>query len=302
MIAILLPAARKQSPPHSGGSLPRGVPRESILPVPGRPQNPLDRGREYRRRIPPGFSGQTTRPPTPTLTAPAKVEFEAIQKTKVYEEVVAQLERLILDGTFSPGDKLPPERELAERFGISRSAVREAIRALELKGFVEPRPGEGTLVRTPSLDRLLNPLASLLGQKRELVHELLDVRKMIEPPLAARAARNAEPGEVARMDEILSRQKEKITRQELAIEEDSEFHYTIARASKNSVILKVLDMMMDILRESREQSLQVDGRRERSLAGHRRIFNAIKRRDPVAAEEAMRQHLTEIETILFKKL
>jgi GntR family transcriptional repressor for pyruvate dehydrogenase complex len=236
------------------------------------------------------------------LSAPAKVAFETIQKTKVYEEVAAQLERLILDGAFLPGDKLPPERELAERFGVSRSAVREAIRALELKGFVEPRPGEGTLVRTPSLDSLLNPLASLLGQKRELVHELLEVRMMIEPPLAARAARNAGPEDIARLDEILNRQKERVARHELAIEEDSEFHYTIARAAKNSVILKVLDMMMDILRESREQSLQVEGRRERSLAGHRRIFNAIKRRDPQAAEGAMRQHLTEIEAILLNKL
>lgn len=247
-----------------------------------------------------GSGGQTTRPLRMFVTSPAKVELESIQKTKVYEEVVAQLERLILDGALRPGDKLPPERQLAERFDVSRSAVREAIRALELKGFVEPRPGEGTLVRVPSIDSLLNPLASLLGQKRELVTELLEVREMIEPSLAAHAARNAGPEDLARLEDILNRQKEKVARQELAIEEDTEFHYTIARATKNSVILKVLDMMMDILRDSRERSLQVGGRREKSLAGHRRIFNAIKRRDPEAAEAAMRQHLTEIETILFK--
>ena len=248
-----------------------------------------------------GYGGQTTRPLRTSVTAPVKVEIETIQKTKVYEEVVAQLERLILDGTLRPGDKLPPERELAERFDVSRSAVREAIRALELKGFVEPRPGEGTLVRIPTIESLLNPLASLLGRKHDLVAELLEVREMIEPAVAARAARNAGPEDLARMEDILNRQKEKVSRHELAIEEDSEFHYTIARATKNSVILKVLDMMMDILRESRERSLQVEGRREKSLAGHRRIFNAIKRRDAEAAEAAMRQHLLEIETILLKK-
>jgi GntR family transcriptional repressor for pyruvate dehydrogenase complex len=233
------------------------------------------------------------------VTAPPKVELESIQKTKVYEEVAAQLERLILEGALKPGDKLPPERELAERFNVSRSAVREAIRSLELKGMVEPRPGEGTLVRTPSIDSLLNPLASLLGQKREVVRELMEVRTIIEPPLAGRAARNAGPEDIAQLEAILERQKAKVSRQELAIEEDTEFHYTIARASKNSVILKVVDMMMDILRESRERSLQVEGRREKSLAGHRRILNAIKRRDPEGAEEAMRQHLSEIEGILF---
>jgi GntR family transcriptional repressor for pyruvate dehydrogenase complex len=236
------------------------------------------------------------------VTASTKVEFEAIQKTKVYEEVAAQIERLILDGTLKPGDKLPSERDLAERFDVSRSAIREAIRALELKGFVEPRPGEGTLIRMPSFDSLLNPLASLLGQKRELVAELLDVRTMLEPPLAARAARHAAPEDIAHLEEILRRQTECVSRQELAIEEDTEFHYTIARAAKNSVIMKVLDMMMDVLRDSRERSLQVDGRREKSLAGHRRIFNAIKRRDPEAAEAAMREHLMEIETIVFKQM
>ncbi len=236
------------------------------------------------------------------MTGPAKVELETIQRTKIYEEVAAQLERRILDGALRPGDKLPPERELAERFDVSRSAVREAIRSLELKGLVEPRPGEGTLVRTPSIDSLLNPLASLLGQKRELVKELLEVRVMIEPPLAARAARHAGPEDMARLENILERQRVKVGRRELAVEEDSEFHYTIAQASKNSVILKVVDMMMDILRESRERSLQVAGRPEKSLAGHRRIFHAIKRREPEGAEEAMRQHLLEIEEILFETI
>jgi len=236
------------------------------------------------------------------VTAAAKIEVEAIQKTKIYAEVAAQIERLILDGTLQPGDKLPSERDLAERFDVSRSAIREAIRALELKGFVEPRPGEGTLVRTPTFDSLLNPLASLLGQKRELVAELLDVREMLEPPLAARAARHALPEDLAHLEDILRRQAERVSRQELAIEEDSEFHYTIARAARNSVILKVLDMFMDVLRESRERSLQVEGRREKSLAGHRRIFNAIKRRDPDAAEVAMLEHLQEIETIVLKKI
>jgi len=151
------------------------------------------------------------------VTTPAKVELETIQKTKVYEEVAAQLERLILDGALKPGDKLPPERELAERFGVSRSAVREAIRSLELKGLVEPRPGEGTLVRTPSIDSLLDPLASLLGHRLEVVHELLEVRSMIEPHLAGRAARNAGPEDIAQLEAILERQKAKVSRQELAI-------------------------------------------------------------------------------------
>ncbi len=234
--------------------------------------------------------------------ATVKAEFEAVRKTKLYEEVARQIERLILEGGLKPGDKLPPERELAETFEVSRSSVRDAIRTLELMGLVEPRQGDGTVVRDLSAESLLNPLATMLVRKRELVGELLDVRKMIEPPLAARAASRASPGEIVYLEDILRRQKEKVLRGELAIEEDSEFHYTVAMAAKNSVVMKVLDVLMDLLRESRERSLQVEGRLQRSFAGHRRIFGAIKRHNAAAAEAAMRQHLEEIEEIILKKL
>ena len=211
--------------------------------------------------------------------ADVKTEFEAVRKTKLYEEVAKQIERLIVEGGLKPGDKLPPERELAELFQVSRSSLRDAIRTLELTGLLEPRHGEGTVVCDLSADLLVNPLANMLTRKRELVAELLDVRKMLEPPLAARAAAHASPEEIAYLEDILRRQKEMVRRGELAIEEDSEFHYTIAMAAKNSVVQKVLDVLMDLLRTSRERSLQVEGRRQRSLEGHRRILKAIRQRD-----------------------
>src|SRR5215472_5638178 len=164
-----------------------------------------------------------------------KPEFETIRKNKVYEEVARQIERLILT-KLHPGDKLPAERELAEVLGVSRSSIRDAMRSLELVGLVEPRQGAGTVVREISPDVLVTPLANILAHKRQMVGELLDFRKMLEPPLAARAATHASPEKVAEMDEILRRQDEKLRAGELAIEEDSEFHYTIAMASGNSVV------------------------------------------------------------------
>ncbi|HJY86228.1 MAG TPA: FadR/GntR family transcriptional regulator [Candidatus Acidoferrales bacterium] len=234
--------------------------------------------------------------------ANVKTEFEAVRKTRLYEEVAKQIERLIVEGGLKPGDKLPPERGLAEMFQVSRSSLRDAIRALELTGLLEARQGEGTVVCDLSADSLVNPLASLLTRKRELVAELLDVRKIIEPPLAARAAVHASTEEIAYLEDILRRQKEKVRRGELAIEEDSEFHYTIAMAAKNNVVQKVLDVLMDLLRKSRERSLQVEGRRQRSLDGHRRILRAVRERDPAGAERAMRRHLKEIEEIVLNKL
>ncbi len=231
----------------------------------------------------------------------AKPAFEAIRRNKVYEEVARQIEALILE-KLKPGDKLPPERELAEMFSVSRSSIRDAIRSLELAGLVEPRQGVGTVVRELTADSLINPLANHLSRKRHLVRELLEVRQILEPPLAARAATNASDEEIAEMDEILRRQADKTRRGELTIEEDSEFHYSIAMASDNSVVLKVLDVLMDLLRETRERTLQVEGRAQKSLAGHKQILASIKRHDAAAAEAAMRRHIHDVEQIVLTKL
>lgn len=234
--------------------------------------------------------------------SPPEPEFHAVRKGRRYEQVAAQVQRLIASGALRPGDRLPPERELAAKFGVGRSSLRDAIRTLEVMGIVESRHGSGTVVRDLSTDSLVVPLASVLAHKRELVAELLDVRRMIEPALAARAAANATEEELSRLEDILRRQAEKVRRGERSIEEDSEFHYAIALAARNSVVLRVLDVLMDLLRESRARSLQVPGRPERSCAGHRRILRAIKRRDGPAAEAAVRKHLKEIEEIVVGQL
>ena len=235
------------------------------------------------------------------MSASVRSDFEAIRRNKVYEEVAKQIERLILT-KLQPGDKLPSERELAEMLAVSRSSIRDAIRSLELLGMVEPRQGAGTVVREISADSVVNPLATLLTRQRQSVTELLDFRKMLEPPLAARAATHASAEEVGEMEEILRRQEEKLRGGEVPVEEDTEFHYSIAMAAENSVVLKVLDVLMDLLRETRERSLQVEGRPQKSLAGHRRILSAIKRRDPAAAEAAMRRHIEDVEEIVLNKL
>ena len=124
------------------------------------------------------------------MPAAIKSDFEVVRRNKVYEEVAKQIERLILK-KLQPGDKLPSERELAEMLRVSRSSIRDAIRGLELMGLVEPRQGAGTIVREISAESLVNPFADALKRRQELVSELLDFRRMLEPPLAARAATHA---------------------------------------------------------------------------------------------------------------
>ncbi len=235
------------------------------------------------------------------MSSAVKPEFETIRKQRVHEEVARQIEQVILK-KLSPGDKLPAERELAEMLGVSRSSIRDAMRRLEMVGLVEPRQGAGTVVREVSHEALVSPLTNVIAHKRQLVGELLDFRKMLEPPMAARAAKHGSAEEVRHMDEILRRQDKRVRGGELAVEEDSEFHYAIALASGNSVVLKVMDVVMDLLRETRSRSLQSAGRPQKSLAGHRKILSAIKRHDGVAAEMAMLQHLNDVEAMVFGKL
>ena len=234
------------------------------------------------------------------MPATIKPDFEVVRREKIYEAVAKQIERLILE-KLKPGDKLPSERELAEMLHVSRSSIRDAIRSLELIGLVEPRQGAGTIVREPLSESSFSAFADALKRQQEMVTELLDFRKMLEPPLAARAATHASADEIADMEEILNRQEQKLERGELAIAEDAEFHYSIALASGNTVVLKVLDILMDLLRDSRERSLQVPGRPEKSLAGHRRILSAIKRRDAEDAKSAMRRHVEDIEEIVISR-
>ena len=229
-----------------------------------------------------------------------KPDFEVVRRNKVYEEVAKQIERLIIN-KLKPGDKLPSERELAETLRVSRSSIRDAIRSLELMGLVEPRQGTGTIVREVSSESVLHPFANALKRRRELVSELLDFRKMLEPPLAARAATHASDEDISEMDEILGRQEAKQSRGEPAVAEDAEFHYSVALASDNSVVLKVLDILMDLLRDTRERSLQLEGRPQKSLAGHRRVLAAIKRHDAEAAKSAMRRHIEDVEEIVLNE-
>src|ERR1700733_225915 len=153
------------------------------------------------------------------MPSPIKSDFEAVRRNKVYEEVAKQIERLILK-KLKPGDKLPSERELAEMLQVSRSSIRDAIRGLELVGMVEPRQGAGTIVRELATDSVNNPFADALERRQKSVGELLDFRKMLEPPLAARAAMHATAEEISEREEILHEQEDKQGQGEGTIAED----------------------------------------------------------------------------------
>jgi GntR family transcriptional repressor for pyruvate dehydrogenase complex len=182
--------------------------------------------------------------------------FEAVRKVRRYEQVAEQIRRLIGSGALKPGDLLPPERELAARLGVGRSSIRDAVRTLEVMGILEPRQGHGTVVRDLNADALVVPLSLVLTRKRELVTELLDVRRMIEPGLAARAAKNATDEEIARMAEILERHEAKPA----AASRPTRTRTSTTRslAARNGVVLRI--KRADGLLREPLRALQVGGR------------------------------------------
>src|SRR5256886_15234887 len=125
------------------------------------------------------------------------VELGPIKSTRIYEQIVRQVKQLIAEGRFKSGDRLPPERELAEKFVVSRTSVREALRALESLGLIDIRPGEGTFVREVSIDALVGPLALVMTSQREAIAELFEARRGVGPALPAPPGAPAAPGEGA---------------------------------------------------------------------------------------------------------
>ena len=226
---------------------------------------------------------------------PIMEDFKVIERRRVYQDIVGQIKRLIHEGVLKPGDRLPSERELAERLQVSRSSLREAMRALELQGLVVSRPGAGTFVSTESLDTLISIIADSLAEAREYLNDIFEVRHLLEPQIAALAAERAMPRDMRRMAEALEEQAHQVARGETGVEGDTAFHFAMAQATQNRALLRVVSTISDILSQSRDQSLQTPGRPQRSLASHRDILGTIQRGEVEAARAAMQHHISEVE-------
>jgi len=200
----------------------------------------------------------------------------------------------MLDGTFSPGHPLPSERHLAERFGVSRGSIRDALRTLETIGLLETRHGQGTFPHELSVDRLVAPLASVMAYRSDLQDELLDVRRMFEPAVARFAAQRATEEDLGDLQAILDAQRQKLKSGQSAIVEDTAFHAILARSTRNRVVMSIMATLNDLLVESRTQSLRQKGRPVRSIEGHEAVVDALRRRDADGAAQAMNNHIDQI--------
>ena len=216
-------------------------------------------------------------------------------KRRIHEDIVQQFHSMIRQGTLSHGDRLASERNLAAQFKVSRSSVREAIRSLELQGLVISKRGSGTFVSTENAGSMLALMAAGLNTGGEALRDIFEMRRVLEPAIAALAAERATEADVAQMWAILEEQQRQIDSGETGVEADTAFHFALAAATRNSALNKVVSAVEDILQRSRDESLQEPGRPQRSLASHRQILQTIENRDGAGAERAMSHHLEVVE-------
>lgn len=233
------------------------------------------------------------------------MELKPIKTKKIYEEIVEQIRVLVTSGHLQPGDRLPSERDLAEQFNVSRASVREALSALEMMGLLEIRSGEGTFIKKIDVDSVVSPLTWVLSMEKDTILELLEVRKMIEGQAVALASRRAKPEDLLELEEALKAMYEDLQTGQLGEDADHRFHYAIAKASQNKILLRLMnaisDTMHQTLKASRIRLYEGKGMPERLYQEHSLVYEAILNHDVELASRRMIDHLTGVEDKILLK-
>ncbi|MEJ8815540.1 transcriptional regulator NanR [Variovorax ureilyticus] len=220
-----------------------------------------------------------------------------VRRRKIYEEIVDRLEVMMLDGTLSPGDVLPAERELMESFQVGRSSIREALFALQRMGLISIRNGERAYVTKPSADAVVNELGGVVKHllaRPEGARDLQRARAMHEVSLARYAARHATEEDLQALKAALDANREAMGNVTAFTRTDVQFHLVLAKIPNNSIFTSLHSALAAWLSEQRTTSLQVAGADEAAYEAHEAIYRAISSRDPDAAERAMQGHLEEV--------
>lgn len=218
--------------------------------------------------------------------------FRAVRREKLSEQIGRQLLAAVVQQRYADGDSLPSERELMNSFQASRSAVREALGQLAAKGIVTVEQGRSTVVNPPHEWNSLDPEILLLFDSETTFDQLTEVRRIVEPEIAALAAERITPAELATLQEVATRLPSETMQQH--VERDTCFHLELAKAAKNTVLLIVMSSINELLRESRRRAYVVPGELEKAWQYHQDIYAAIERRDSAAARQLMAQHMGQV--------
>ena len=221
--------------------------------------------------------------------------FSQINLESPVDIIIRQIRSLITSGQLAPGDRLPPERKLAEKLGVSRSHVRDAIRKLEFYGILRTLPQSGTVVSGMGITALEGLITDVLRLEDADFASLIETRVMLETNAASLAAERRTEEDIESIRKTLRAYEEKVRQDMAALEEDLMFHLQIAEASKNSVLTSLMLIITpDILQNFIKLDICKDGRFYRALDEHNEILDYIIQQDSEAAADAMRRHLSDV--------
>lgn len=227
------------------------------------------------------------------------MDLKPIKTRKIYEEIVEQIKQLISQGHLQAGDRLPSEREMAERLHVSRASVREAFSALEMVGVLEVRSGEGTYIRHANFEDLGAPLGWLMAMEKDMVFQLLEVRKIMEVQAVGLATERTDTSDLKELEAALDDMRQDLETERLGEAADHRFHYALAQATHNKILIRIMNTISDTMRQtlktSRIKLYQSEGRPDKLLREHEGIYQAVKARDTDKAKKLMLDHLVGVE-------
>ncbi|MCW6091050.1 FadR/GntR family transcriptional regulator [Clostridium sporogenes] len=220
--------------------------------------------------------------------------FMPIKNAKVYEQVIEQIKIMIVSGNLQKGDKLPSERELVDQLKVSRTSIREALRALEIVGLIKCKQGEGNFIRDNFDNSLFEPLSLVFMLEKSNKEDIIEVRGIIEVEATALAATRITKEQLKKLEHIIDEIKN-IEDEKLLAKLDKNFHYEIAQASNNFILLNIINscssLIDSLIQNARYKIIKNNVNKEELVNQHEKIYLALKEKDAELASKLMREHL-----------
>ena len=224
------------------------------------------------------------------------VAFTPIRQARASGEIVSQIERAIFDGELQTGDRLESERELAERFGVSRITVRDALRVLEARGLVHVKVGAsgGAFVSDTNVDQVAESISTMIQLRRMTLSGVAEARTVVETATSELAAERADPAAILRIEQTVEKGRSVVREQAPHTEASMDFHVAVADAAKNELLAATVDAYRDLLVQTLHDMRDVRSAKTTQKA-HEEILDAIKSHEPEAERKLMLEHLQDFE-------
>ncbi|MCS4476062.1 FadR family transcriptional regulator [Clostridium botulinum] len=220
--------------------------------------------------------------------------FMPIKNAKVYEQVIEQIKTMIISGNLQKGDKLPSERELVDQLKVSRTSIREALRALEIVGLIKCKQGEGNFIRDNFDNSLFEPLSLVFMLERSNKEDIIEVRRIIEVEAASLAAKRITKDQLKKLEYIIYEFKNSED-EKILVNLDKNFHYEIAQASNNFILLNIINscstLIDSLIKNARYKIMKNVENKKELVDQHEKIYLALKEKDSELASKLMKEHL-----------